>query len=781
MRKITRRDFLKLGAASAAVLTIETHFGPIASAAEQLIEGGRSVNRTSGLPRSFLPSTCMQCPAGCGNIGYVEESRLVKIGGNTMHLSNQGSLCARGQAGINALYDPDRLLKPLKRVGQRGKNNWTSIGWDEAYDEVTQHLEAIKSNPGQFVYMTENIAQDNLGRRFTHAFGSPNALGAAGIYDANKLVATELTWGAAGDMPDVSRSKYLLVFGANPLESNPQFVGLARRLIDGVQRNQAKLVVFDARLTNTSTRANEAYYVNPGTYALVALAMANVIMQEGLHDGDFIGQWTNVSPAQLAQHLAQYTPERAEAETGVSALVIRRIATEFATTHPATTISDSMLSNMSNGVQNERAVMLLNIITGNIDVRGGLCMPRQYTLAEPNPAPPMPAPSVLTNPPDLPLASQQSIQSALQLIKNRKFNVGVLMTHGFNPAYSNPDTGMVEDLLKDETLIPYHIAVTPFMTETAATADIILPETTYLEDWSAEVRSSPELVPFVSLRQPVVPPMEGAVSFFDMAGQLASKVKGGMEQYFAFKSVNEYLKAQISGIPGLVKAGGLDYLMQHGAWYDPKTRPNYGAFMAGGFNTPSGRLEVNSSRLAAANFSALPAYEPVANFRELKDNELVLTIYDTALQTDAKTGNCMWLDEILHDNPVMINPVTATRLGIKDGDKVKVLRQARSGEAKERSVESTAFVTEGIHPQVIAMANGVGHTVTPEFAHVAAGEKMKVSDIESTELKDPNVELIWWKEKGGTGVNSKQIVPAASDPVGGGQAWGGVVVTVAKA
>lgn len=777
MRKITRRDFLKMGAASTAVLAIESQFGPIASAAERLIEGGRSVNRTSGLPRSFLPSTCMQCPAGCGNIGYIEESRVVKIGGNTMHLSNQGSLCARGQAGINALYDPDRLLQPMKRNGQRGRDRWMKISWEEAYDEIAKTMAASKANAGSFVFMTEDLNQDALGRRFTHAFGSPNALGATGVYDANKLVATELTWGAAGDVPDVSKSKYILIFGANPLESNPQFVGLARRLIDGVQRNQAKVVVFDVRLTNTSTRATEAYYVNPGTFALVALAMGNVIMQEGLYDRGFVERWTNVTPAQLTQHLAQYTPERAETEAGVSALVIRRIATEFAATRPATTFSDAMLSNFANGVQNERAVMLLSIITGNIDVKGGLCLPRRYDLAEPNPAPPQPAPSVLTNPPDLPFASQQSIAKTMQMIKEHKHNVGVLMTHGFNPAYSNPDTGLVQDVLKDETLIPFHVAVTPFMTETAALADIVLPETTYLEDWSVEVRPSPELVPYVSLRQPVVPPMESTRSFFDMAGQLANRIKGGMEQYFAFKSVEEYLKARIANIPGLAQAGGLEYLRQHGVWYDPKTRPNYGAYMAGGFLTPSGRIEIYSPRLAENNFAAMPSYEPIASFRELGEHDLILTIFDTALQTDGKTANCMWLDEILHDNPALINTTTAQRLGIKSGDHIRILRQAKSGEAKERSIESTAFLTEGIHPQVVAMANGVGHT---GFGHIAEGEKMKLKEIESSELRDPNVELVWWKEKDGTGVNAKQIVPIAPDPIGGGQAWGDMVVTVAK-
>ncbi len=777
MRNITRRDFLKLGAASTAALAIEAQFGPIAGAAERLVEGGRSVNRTSGLPRSFLPSTCMQCPAGCGNIGYVEESRLVKIGGNTMHLSNQGALCARGQAGINALYDPDRLLQPMKRNGLRGKNSWQTITWDEAYEEVAQILSASKANPSELVFMTDDLNQDAVGRRFTHAYGSPNALGSTGLYDANKLVATQLMWGAAGDVPDVSNSKYILAFGANPLESNPQFVGMARRMIDGQQRNQAKLVVFEMRLTNTSTRANEAYYVNPGTYALVALSMANVIMQEGLFDRGFIERWTNISPAQLAQYLQQYTPERAEAETGVSALVIRRIATEFAGTRPATTVSDSTLSNFSNGVQTERAVMLLNIITGNIDVKGGLCMPRQYDLAEPNPAPPVPGPSALTNPPGLPFATQQAAALTMQMIKDRQHKVGVLMTHGVNPVYSNPDNGMVEDVLKDETLIPHHIAVTPFMTETAMLADIILPETTYLEDWNIEVRPSPELVPYVSLRQPVVPPLDSATSFFDIAVQLAGRIKGGMEQYFNYKQVNEYLTARIANIPALVQAGGLEYLRQHGVWYDPKTKPNYGAYQAGGFPTPSGRIEVISPGLGSIGKSEMPNYEAVAAFRELKEGELVLTIFDTALQTDAKTGNCMWLEEILHDNPTWINSETAAGLGIKHGDIIKVTRQSQSGEAKERSVMSTAFITEGIHPQVIAMANGVGHTA---FGHVAEGEKMKVKDIETKFLQDPNVELIWWGHKDGVGVNTKQMVPAATDPIGGGQAWGDMVVKVAK-
>ncbi len=785
MRSITRRDFLKIGAAGTALLAIESQLHPIAQAME-MMDGGRSVNRVSGLPRSFLPSTCTQCPAGCGIIGYVEESKLVKIGGNPKHLSNQSALCARGQAGINALYDPDRILTPLKRVGGRGENRWAKIKWDQAYEEVAKAMQPLKSQPGRFVYMTEDLGHDTLGKRFAYSFGSGNALGAASIFGGNKQVATQLTWGAAGDMPDVANTKYILVFGANPLESHPQFVGFARRLIEGVQDNQAKMVVFDVRLTNTSTRANEVYYVNPGTYAIVALAMANVIMQEGLHNAAFIDQWANISSGDIAAHLSQFTPEKAAAASGVDAAAIRRVATEFASTSPATTLSDGLVSVHGNGTQNERAVMLLNIITGNIDNRGGLCLPREFNLPDADPAPAVPAPTPLSNPADLPLASQQAIDRSWQLIRDRKHRVGVLMTRSYNPVYSDPDGGGVADLLKDDTMVPIHVAVSPFMTETAALADIVLPETTYLEGWDLEVRPSPELVPFISLRQPVVPPLKDARPFFEIATSLANTIKGGMEQYFGFKSVEDYLKGRIQNVGGLAAAGGLDYLKQHGVWFNPRSKPDYGSF-GGGFSTPSGKLEVYSSVLKDKGFSPLPDYEPVPAFSSLSKDELVLTIFDTAIQTDAKTANCMWLDEILHNNPVWINPATAEQLGIKDGDKVRVVRAARTGQGispvddsqlnpRARSLETTAFLTEGIHPRVVAMANGVGHT---GFGRIAQGEKIS-KDEESGALKNPNTELVWWREKDGIGTNPKTIVPAMADPVGGGQAWGDVVVTVGK-
>ncbi len=179
-------------------------------------------------------------------------------------------------------------------------------------------------------------------------------------------------WGKSLDVNDVANTKYMLNFGCNVYESHTVYNSFVQRVIEGRVNNGAKLVTFDVRLSNTAGRSDEWFPIRPGTDGLVALAMANVIMREGLYDKEFIEKWTNVTVDQLKQHLARYTPEMAEKESGVPAADLVRIAREFATTKPATTISYRGVCAQYNGTQNERSVMLLNAITGNIDVKGGL-------------------------------------------------------------------------------------------------------------------------------------------------------------------------------------------------------------------------------------------------------------------------------------------------------------------------------------------------------------------------------------------------------------------------
>src|SRR4030065_2877753 len=141
MSRISRRDFIKRGAQGVALLATGV---PLEGNTSSL-EKGKSVSRTTGRARKSIPSVCMMCPASCGILGYLEYGKVVKIGGNPLDPNSRGRLCAKGIAGINHLYNPDRIPYPLRRVGKRGEGRWKEISWDEALKEVSLRLQALKA------------------------------------------------------------------------------------------------------------------------------------------------------------------------------------------------------------------------------------------------------------------------------------------------------------------------------------------------------------------------------------------------------------------------------------------------------------------------------------------------------------------------------------------------------------------------------------------------------------------------------------------------------------
>lgn len=773
MSDISRRDFLKWGVAAGSFLTAGQQLLRLLPA-EELAQGGKEVSRTTGKFRQPVVSTCMQCYARCGIIGYVGYGRLVKIGGNPKHPNSRGRLCAKGQAGINVLYDADRILFPLKRAGKRGEGKWQQISWEQAYQEMASRLSKLRQRGFQerFVFLSErDVSTASFSRRFCNAFGTPNHLSQAGLSSPNKRAAHALTWGADFDINDVAYTQYMLNFGSNPYEAHLLRTSFAQRIAEGRterifggrSHNRAKLVTFDVRLSQTAGRSDEWFPIKPGTDGIVALAMAQVILKEGLHDAEFLRGWTNVTPERLAEYLRPYTPERAEQESGVSAADLKRIAVEFASTKPATTLSSGGLNKHGNGVENERCILLLNALTGNIDVRGGCCLPRFHDLEEPHPRPPaVTARSPLANPREFPLTRGGYFQRLLPMIGEGKQAVEFLMTYKANPVYSQPDSRAAEKVLQDEKRIPFYVAFDGQVTETSIYADLLLPEATYLERLEIESPPALELVPFISLRQPVVKPLGESVAFMDMLIELARRIGGGMESYFPYGTAEDYWTAVISQIPQLVKAGGMDYLREHGVWTDPQARHAYREYQKNGFPTASKKFEIYSSKMAEAGYGSLPSYRPIAAHGKMKPEELILTTFQWNVHTHSSTANCKWLAEIIHANPAWIHPRTAAERGIQDGEPIKVA--SRLG-----SIVTRAYVTQGVHPQVIAVSDSCGHW---HSGRVARGKRFK--------SPDPDTELIWW-EKEGNGVHPNPIIPVASDPAGGGQAWMDTVVTVTKA
>jgi len=751
--------FLKrLGLLGAATLALQYGLNEFLarSAASRLSTGGRSVSRTTGAPRHPVPSTCLMCPARCGIIGYLEDNILVKIEGNPKDPNSRGRICAKGLAGIQHLYNPDRVVVPLKRIGARGEDKWQEISWDEAITEIAARLAEIRSqSPEAFVFMNGEEGIDLITARFLRALGTtngaPTVLDGRALYRANQETALKLTWGINSTVSDLAHTKYILNFGANPYETHEHYVPLISRLIEG-RLSGAKLVTFDPRLSNTAGKSDEWFSIRPGTDAVVALAMANVIMQLGLYDRDFLEHWTNYSLTDLANHLRQYPPELAEAISGVKASHIRRIAIEFATTHPAVILSGGGVGQHQNGVQNERALMLLAAITGNIDQRGGNCLPRFYELTEPDPKP------------ETPLRTLPGVQTAAILIKENKLKVGLLMTYRHNPAFAHPDTKLMLDVLKDEQLVPFYVAVDSYLTESAMLADIFLPAATYLESWDLHSVPAYSMIPFVGLMQPIVKPLGESKPFYEVCIELAKRIGGGMEQYFEFGSIESFLSEVISGIAGLQAAGGLDYLKENGVWLDPAAQPAYKAYEKEGFKTPSGKFEVHSEQLAQNGQEALPAYVPILEHQELIEGEaklLILVTFQSSVQGHGPTANSMWLSEIRHDNPLWINKAIAEARGIKHGDLIKV-------SSSIGSIIARAHPTQGIHPNVVAIEGSLGH-----WAYGRIARALRFSN------DNPNTRLIWWSEHG-NGVHPYELIPIASDPIGGGQAWLDTVVEIAK-
>lgn len=740
---------------------------------QELKTHGTQVSRTTGRPRKVIPTTCLNCYARCGLLAYVESGKLVKLGGNPEHPNSRGRACAKGQAGLNVENNPSRVLYPLKRAGERGQCSWTKVPWDVAMREIADKMIALKSagRASEFVIQsTRDISTKDFTKRFCYAFGSPHALVHCGFSGTNKSAALRMTLGIPYDIPDVANARYILCFGANPYEAHILRTSFLQRLVEGrstsVKKGQvhyaAKLVTFDVRNSLTAGRSDEWFPVNPGTDALVALAMANVIMEEGLHDAEIIEKWTNCTVEELRAHLKQFTPDAAEKISGVSAKDIARIAIEFASAKPATTISTGGVSKHKNGVQTERCIILLNVITGNIDVRGGLMMPRQIVLPPVPPEPPLPAErNAFVDSKGFPLISHEVPDLVFKKIESGEAKVGVYMTYRHNPVYSSPEVSTSIAVLKSERLIPFYVAIDDFITESNVYADYVLPSATYLERYELDAPPAIEIQPIISLRQPVVHPAGAARSYPDILIDLAKRIGNGTEKYFAFQSHEDYLDAMLSEIPDLVRVGGFAHLKKHGLWVDGSKPAEYRTYLKVGFATPSGKIQIKVSDLEKVKMSAMPAYDDGYSSPGESGKHTVV-IHQVNVHTHDSTAQCKWLQEIQHYPHAFINPKLADGIEVGDGDFVVIASSVGS-------VILKCVVSQGVHPSVIAIPDSSGHK---GYGGYATGEPFH-SD-------EPDSRLIWWKIAR-FGMNPRVLVPAQFDEAGGGTASMDTRATIRKA
>ncbi len=745
---------------------------------------------------------CLNCSTVCGMIAQVDQGRIVKLEGNPLDPNARGKLCAKGQAAINMVEDPDRLLYPLRRKGARGSGEWERITWEEAISDISIRLRKLRQEKRPEALMLQYGRDRTNGflDRFTDAFGTPNKLGHRGLCSLNKRMAIKAALGDTDwDTADFSQSKFILNFGSNFYEAHQGHVGMVSRVAEA-KRKGARLITFDVRLSNTAAQSDEWHPIFPGTDGLVALAIGHVILEENLQHTEFIENWTNVTVAELKSHYKRYTPAYAERESGVAAEVIRRIARAFAAAAPrATTVSNRGAHAHFNGFHNEWAILCLNALVGSIGEQGGLCyVPGDVNQSAPQPGPLPPKPKIrtaLSHPAEFPLANEiypRAVSSTIYPdLSSGRAEIDTLISYYVNAPMSWPEgPTLVREVLLSEEKIPFHVAIDAFFSETVEVADYVLPDATFLEKWDLDARNSYDLKPYVGLRQPVLTPPGECKDIRDILIRLAHAIDGEMAQWFPFTDAESFVRVWASKLPG-----GLKNLQKNGIWVDETVKPAYAPYrqtididlrsplieidcqgtvwkknaeigekkaigihldgcVVRGFDTPDRRFQFKIERLRELSLASIdretfPDYQAiVAHQTPLAECEFVLTTFKWNVHTQSRTANQVWLTEIVGDNPCWIHPASATRLKISDGD-VLILskRNDDRGLSSSLGIRVQAYLTEAIHPQVVAISASFGHW---QYGRTAAFR----------------------------GYNPNALIVSGADPIGGGQSWNDTVVRI---
>jgi anaerobic selenocysteine-containing dehydrogenase len=651
----------------------------------------------------ILKSVCRSCHGGCGVLLHVAGDRLVKVEGDRDSPLNHGRLCPIGTVTLDLVYHPDRLKYPMRREGPRGAGTWHRIGWDEALDEIAEKLEAIRREHGpEAIALGTGTGRHHIRwvSRFGHALGTPNWCEPGFAQCFHPRVNTcILTFGdfPVSDFTGGTPPACMLFWGHNPLNSGPD--GETRFNVREALDHNPKIVVVDPRETELSRRAEVWLQLRPGTDDALALAMLNVIIAEKLYDASFVARWTHGFDA-LADHVRPYTPEWAEPITWVSAEKIRAAARLFAEIKPAMMEWGCAIEHTPNCIQTVRAISLLPAITGNVDVPGGWVfgmhgLGRFPSLIE-HVSPQAAAKRLGADRfkllggegADLPAAHIPTLLQAMR--EGKPYPVKAFLVFGNNTLTTYANSALVhESLMK----LDFMVCADLFMTPTAELADIVLPAASWPE--------LDQLAGLPTVAANVVLANQRAVRTFECKSdeEIFVELARRMKLPACTEPVEAVLDAQL-------KAGGLNLsfaeLKERGSITVPFT---YRKYEDHGFKTPTGKIELYSTRFEEMGYAPLPTYaEPPES--PLSRPDLVAD-YPLVLTTGARipyffNSEHRQIDKLrkAHREPVAdIHPDTAQRYGIRNRDWMWI--ETRRGRIKQR-----ARVTTGIDPRVIAAEHG---------------------------------------------------------------------------
>ncbi len=735
-----RRDFIKISALGIGATAIAGGTARLAFGSS--LFGGNS-NEEEVLKQ--MPTYCEVCFWKCAGWAHVTgDGQIKKITGNYDDPQCNGRLCPRGTGGVGMFSDPDRLKKPLIRVGKAGSQTYREASWDEAFDYIASKMKDLKSK-----YGPESMAlfyHGSSGNHFSHlmkAYGSTNhAAPSFAQCRGPRDVGLEATFGESVSSPevtDIRDTRCLVLIGSHIGENMHN--GQVQEMSEAIDKG-AVIITVDPRLSTAASKSKFWLPIKPSTDIALLLAWIHVLIHEDLYNKDYVATYAEGFD-QLKAHVSSFTPEWAYGITTLKPELIRETAREMANAAPSVIIHPGRHASWyGDDVQRTRAIGILNALLGSWGNRGGLFFKEGIKLPEfPHPEYPKPAWSwrdLLDG--KYPLANEAVTNTVIEASypkDGKEARIKGWLVSGTNLIAAIP---MKQELEKAMQALELIVVVDTMPMEITSYADVVLPECTYLERYD-DIRATSHREPTLSLRMPTVEPLYDSKPSWWMAKQLGEKL--GLGAYFPYNDYAEVLDWQLKQV-----GTSLDEMKKIGVKkYTRKTSPYIEPGTIHHFKTASGKIQLYSHELAEAGFDAMPVYtphpEPEEGFYRL--------IYGRApMHTFSRTANNPNLVALMPENTIWINPQVAKLWGFKKDQYIWLKNQ----DGAVSTFPIKVRVTERIRWDSIYMVHGFGHHHKPlTFAY---GRGVNDTELITKVMIDPTM--------GGTGMRGNFVTFLTEKP-----------------
>ena len=759
--EISRRKFLQgtvamsvVGATTATSLLSNEHGGGAKPGVVSFH------NTKTGIGKSHDVATlCEMCVNKCAALARVENGVVTKLNPNPLFPKSKNMLCARGNAGLQALYDPDRLKYPMIRIGEKGEGKFKRVTWDEAYDAIlngtdkfpglSKIMDEEQDNRSAMLFCAGEGMAEHTFKQFYQAFGSGNWLNHASICLQTVASGYGVTMGTY-PQADLENAEYVSMAGANRAEAivTPDTMDVFKR----TKGRGAKLICVDPRFTNTAAKSDKWLAIKPGTDLAFVLALTYVTLTEGLQDSKYIKEHFNGYAEYKKSVLDnKYTPEWAEPITGIKAKDIYQIARDFAAAAPKAVYYPGRRSTFAKSdFQLRRAMAIFQALHGGIDTEGGLIFGSKIALKPHEGLQPLyekaKARAVVKS---TDKEGHQGYDDCAVVSgggswigwRNRflegkmPYKVRGMFCYKHNPMMNMPNTAKTAEMLRKMELV---VTIDTMPSDTVMYADVVLPECTYLER-TDPVKTFGGVEPSIAVRNKVIDPMFETKPVIEILKGLTTKISkplfeiskkydeeiqdaieedGEEETYAEFDLTLPFLHTQeeLNHHAVSMYEGAAEQLHHHGVFYPkqdeyykqlaankfqyyPKKKRSY-SVKGGKAKTPSGKIECVIASFASKGIDPMPVWRDEYEF-SVPAGKFKLLTGRHAQFTQSGTSNNAMLRDLMPENFIWINRRIAEQKGIKFADMIEVSSSIGKTQLK-------AYPTEKIAPDQVFFIHGFG-------------------------------------------------------------------------